>query len=43
VGFVDKLPDADATYLEDVLALPGTSLKVGKIERTRMVHNNGPR
>jgi glycosyltransferase involved in cell wall biosynthesis len=38
-GFVDRSHDADATYLEDVLALPVRPLRVGKIEKTLMVHN----
>ena len=39
VGFADRSHDADATYLEDLLALPGVSLRIGKIEKTLMVHN----
>lgn len=39
VGFRDKSHDGDASYLQDILERSGPSLRMGKIEKTLMVHN----
>lgn len=39
VGFRDKSHDGDASYLQDILDRPGASLRMGKVEKTLMVHN----
>jgi hypothetical protein len=38
VGFADRSHAADATFVEDILALP-VPIKVGKIEKALTVHN----
>jgi hypothetical protein len=38
-GFRDKSFAGDATFLEDVLNLPSARLRIGKIQKTLMMHN----
>ncbi|WP_394790931.1 glycosyltransferase family 2 protein [Rhodoferax sp.] len=39
VGFRGKLHSDDALYVEDILARPGATLRIGKVHKTLMVHN----
>jgi hypothetical protein len=38
-GFRDLTHDGDATYFEDMLSLAGKPLRIGKIQKTLMMHN----
>ena len=39
VGFVDRSHSGDASYVEQILALDDTRIRIGKVEKTLVVHN----